>query len=55
MVYSITLASDVQHSDATLLQIILHLKLLRNNDYHAVCYTTYPYCLFILYVVVCIF
>ena len=48
-----TTVSDVQPSDLVSLQIILHLKLY-NSGYNSLCYTIYPCCLSILYIVLCI-
>ena len=42
-----------QHSDLVLLHIILHDKLLQDNEYNSLFYTIYLCCLYILYVVVC--
>ena len=49
-------SSSIQHSDSVFLQIVLHYRLLQDNRYNYLCYTVYPCCLSILYVVliVCI-
>ena len=46
--------SGVQHSDSVFSQIVLHYRLLPDNDYKSPCYTIYPSCLPILYIAVCI-
>ena len=42
---------SVQHSDSIFLQIIFHYRLLQDNGYNSLCYTVYPCCLSILYIV----
>ena len=38
-----------------LFQIIFHYRLLHDTDYSSLCYTIGPYCLSILYIVVCVY
>ena len=47
------LVSGAQPSDSVYLQIILHLKLY-NSGYNSLCYTIYPCCLSVLYIILCI-
>ena len=51
--YNIVLVSGVQHNDSVFLQVILHDRLLQDNEYNSLCNTVYPCCLSILYTVVC--
>ena len=51
----IILVSGVQHSNLTLLQVILNLKLLLKYWLYSLWCTIYPCNLFILYTVVCVF
>ena len=53
-IYGIVLASGIQHRDSLFLQVIPHYTWLQNNGYSSLCYTVYPCCLSILYIVVCI-
>ena len=54
LIYNIVLVSGIEYSDSIFSQIIFHLKLLQNNSYISLCCVIYLFCLFILYIVVCI-
>ena len=57
--YNVVLVSGVQQSDSVthvyivLFQILFHHWLLKDIEYRSLCYTVGPYCLSVLYTVVC--
>ena len=49
LIYNSTLFSGVQHNNSVFLQIALHYKLPKDNDYSSLCYTICPCCLSLSY------
>ena len=49
LIYNSTLFSGVQHNNSVFLQIALHYKLPKGNDYSSLCYTICPCCLSLSY------
>ena len=59
LIYNAVLVSGVQQSDSLIhiliiFQILFSYRLSQNTEQSSLCYTVGPFCLFILYIVVCV-